>query len=258
MEGSLSVLQRHPGLSVAAFSLVFRAVHKLLRALPLPKGVCRDEFRVWKWRNLSVSLVHSMLTGPWAVTCVLLSPEMLDNMYSSYTPLSYLLICTSTGYFVQDAGDIILTGHARGSWEFLLHHALVIWCFLYTLFTRHYVAGAVVALFVEVNSVFLHTRLLLKLAGAQSSRLYGLNRLINLFTYVLFRLSAQAYLTWYILRNYSWLDHAGYFLSSMMLMNIMILVYFYRLLRADFLPRGKGHLAHNGMQHGSSKKFLSD
>lgn len=29
------------------------------------------------------------------------------------------------GYFVQDAGDIILTGHARGSWEFLLHHALV-------------------------------------------------------------------------------------------------------------------------------------
>ncbi|KPP68230.1 calfacilitin-like [Scleropages formosus] len=237
MEGSLSVLQRHPGLSVAAFSLVFRAVHKLLRALPLPKGVCRDEFRVWKWRNLSVSLVHSMLTGPWAVTCVLLSPEMLDNMYSSYTPLSYLLICTSTE-------RVCFTD--------------VIWCFLYTLFTRHYVAGAVVALFVEVNSVFLHTRLLLKLAGAQSSRLYGLNRLINLFTYVLFRLSAQAYLTWYILRNYSWLDHAGYFLSSMMLMNIMILVYFYRLLRADFLPRGKGHLAHNGMQHGSSKKFLSD
>lgn len=26
---------------------------------------------------------------------------------------------------MQDAGDIILTGHARGSWEFLLHHALV-------------------------------------------------------------------------------------------------------------------------------------
>lgn len=29
------------------------------------------------------------------------------------------------GYFVQDAGDIILSGHGRGSWEFLLHHAMV-------------------------------------------------------------------------------------------------------------------------------------
>lgn len=35
-----------------------------------------------------------------------------------------------SGYFVQDAGDIILTGHARASWEFLLHHALVSLVFL--------------------------------------------------------------------------------------------------------------------------------
>lgn len=36
-----------------------------------------------------------------------------------------LILSVFSGYFVQDAGDIILTGHARGSWEFLLHHALV-------------------------------------------------------------------------------------------------------------------------------------
>lgn len=30
-----------------------------------------------------------------------------------------------TGYFVHDATDIIFSGHAKGSWEFLLHHALV-------------------------------------------------------------------------------------------------------------------------------------
>ncbi len=35
------------------------------------------------------------------------------------------LLSSLLGYFVQDAGDIILTGHARGSWEFLIHHALV-------------------------------------------------------------------------------------------------------------------------------------
>ncbi|XP_023673880.1 TLC domain-containing protein 1 [Paramormyrops kingsleyae] len=256
MEGLLSAVQLHPGLAVAASSLAFRAVHGLLQSLPLPKGVQHDEFRVWKWRNLSVSLVHSLLTGTWAISCVLLWPEMLDNMHSHYTPLSYLLVCISTGYFVQDAGDIILTGHARGSWEFLLHHAMVVWTFLYTLVTRRYVAGAVVALFVEVNSVFLHMRLMLKLAGAQASRLYGLNRLLNLATYVFFRLGAQAFLTWFIVRNYSSLDHAGYFLSTMMLMNLMILIYFGRLLRADFFPQAKAHTAHNGTTN--SKKFLSE
>ncbi|XP_036380537.1 TLC domain-containing protein 1 [Megalops cyprinoides] len=253
MEGLLSVMQLRPGLFVAASSLMFRVVHRLLQTLPRPKAVESDAFRAWKWKNLSVSLVHSLLTGTLAVTCMVLCPEMLYKIYSTFTPLSYLLICISTGYFIQDACDIILSGYAKGSWEFLLHHSLVIWCFLYALYTRHYVAGAVIALFVEVNSVFLHTRLLLKLAGAQSTPLYTLNKLINLFTYVSFRLSAQFYITWYILHNYSWLDHGGYFLSTMVLMNIMILIYFYRLLRADFFPSRKVHPVQNG-----STKFLKD
>lgn len=257
MEALLPVLQRHPGLSVVVCALIFRVVHKLLQNLPVPKVVAQDEFRSWKWRNLSVSLVHSLLTGTWAVTCVLVWPQMLHNIHSFYTPISYLLICVSSGYFVQDACDIILTGHARGSWEFLIHHALVLWCFLYSLYAQLYVAGAVVALFVEVNSVTLHLRLMLKLAEAQSNPLYKINKLVNLFTYIFFRLSAQFYITWYIVDNYSWLDHAGYFLVTMIMMNGMILVYFYRLLRADFYPRSRGHIAQNGTYR-NSKKFLND
>ncbi|XP_028857369.1 TLC domain-containing protein 1 [Denticeps clupeoides] len=248
----MEALQLHPGPWVAAFALAFRAVHRLLQALPLPEGVERDAFRTWKWRNLSVSLVHSLLTGPWAVGCMLMRPEMMSNIYSSFTPLSYLLVCVSSGYFVQDTFDIMFMGHARGSWEFLLHHALVIWCFLYSLFRRRYVAGAVLALFVEVNSVTLHARLLLKLAGAQGSPLYAANKVANLFTYVAFRLSAQGYITWYIVQNFSWLDHAGYFLATILLMNAMILVYFYRLLRADFF-----RLAQNGGPRGGAK-FITD
>ncbi|XP_029374228.1 TLC domain-containing protein 1 isoform X3 [Echeneis naucrates] len=171
-----------------------------------------------------------------------------DNVQFSFLP----------GYFVQDAGDIILTGHALGSWEFLLHHALVVWCFLYALYTHLYVAGAVIALFVEVNSVTLHLRLMLKLASAQSSSMYQLNKFANLFTYIMFRLSTQFYLTWYIIHNYSWLDHGGFFLVTMVMMNIMILIYFYRLLRADFFPKRISYTGHNGIHNNNSKKFLSD
>ncbi|CAI5693247.1 TLC domain-containing protein 1 [Oreochromis niloticus] len=256
MEALLPVLKSHPGPSVLVCSLIFRLAHRLLQRLPVPKVVKQDAFRSWKWKNLSVSMVHSMLTGIWALTCVVVWPETLSDIHSYHTPLSYLLVCVSTGYFVHDATDIILSGHAKGSWEFLLHHALVIWCFLYALYTQLYVAGAVIALFVEVNSVTLHLRLMLKLAGAQSSTLYYINKLANLFTYVMFRLTTQFYLTWFIIHNYSWLDHGGYFLVSMMVMNIMILIYFYRLLRADFFPRSCA--GQNGMHNNNTKKFISD
>ncbi|XP_044057142.1 TLC domain-containing protein 1 isoform X1 [Siniperca chuatsi] len=258
MDALLPVLKSHPGPSVLVCSLLFRVAHRLLQRLPVPKVVKENDLRSWKWRNLSVSVLHSLLTGAWALTCVVVWPETLSNLHSYYTPLSYLLVCVSTGYFVQDAGDIILTGHGRGSWEFLLHHALVIWCFLYALYTHLYVAGAVVALFVEVNSVTLHLRLMLKLAGAQSTSMYHINKFANLFTYVTFRLSTQFYLTWYIVHNYSWLDRSGLFLVSMMVMNIMILIYFYRLLRADFFSWNKSSVGQNGTHHNNSRKFLSD
>lgn len=131
-------------------------------------------------------------------------------------------------------------------------------CFLYALYTHLYVAGAVIALFVEVNSVTLHLRLMLKLAGAQTSTMYYINKFANLFTYVTFRLSTQFYLTWYIVQNYSWLDNGGFFLTSMIMMNIMIMIYFYRLLRADFFSWSKSYMKQNGTYNNNSKKFLTD
>ncbi|XP_060754003.1 TLC domain-containing protein 1-like [Neoarius graeffei] len=258
MDGILLMVDQNPVFSVLLFSLVFRVVHHLLRKLPLPKVVEHDELRSWKWRNLSVSLVHSLLTGPWAITCVCLWPEMLSSMHSFSTPVCHLLVSVSAGYFVQDAGDIIFSGHSIGSWEFLLHHFLVLWCFLYNLYTKRYVAGAVVALLVEVNSMTLHARLLLKLAGAQGSRLYHANKFLNLFTYVTFRLGAQFYITYYIIINFSLLQHGSYFLLTVLLMDTMILIYFYRLLRADFCPRGKGHVIQNGTHRRSSSQLFDD
>lgn len=258
MEVLLPVLKGHPIPSVLVCALLFRAVDQLLQRLPVPKVVQQDKFRAWRWKNLSVSMVHSLLSGAWAVSCSVLWPDTLKDLHLYHTPLSYVLVCVSTGYFFQDACDIIYTGHAKGSWEFLLHHALVLGCFLYTLCTEIYVAGAVVALFVEVNSVTLHLRLLLKLAGAQSTPLYHINKVANILTYVVFRLFTQFYLTWYIIHYYSQLVHAEFFFICMMIMNIMILIYFYRLLRSDFFYQRKSYSTQNGTHNNNSRKFLTD
>lgn len=129
--------------------------------------------------------------------------------------------------------------------------------FLYTLYTQRYVAGAVTALLVEVNSVTLHLRLLLKMAGATSSAAYRLNKVLNICTFVGVRLATQFYVTWYIAANYPRLDHAAFFLASLMAMNVIMLVYLHRLIRSDFLPRAGGpHADRNGTHN--SKKFITD
>ncbi|XP_054867880.1 TLC domain-containing protein 1 [Amphiprion ocellaris] len=97
MEALLPVLKSHPGPTVLVFSLLFRGVHRLMQRLPVPKMVRQDKFRSWKWKNLSVSMVHSLLTGTWALACAMVWPEMLSSLYSYHTPLAYLLVCVSTG-----------------------------------------------------------------------------------------------------------------------------------------------------------------
>lgn len=131
---------------------------------------------------------------------------------------------------------------------------------MYAIYSHHYVGGTVVALLVEVNSVFLHTRLLLKLASAQDSGLYRVNKYINLVTYVTFRLSTQFYLTWYIVQHFHALDHAAFFLFTMVFMNGMILVYFQRLVHTDFLrPKRRAvHCGKDSAASNSSAKFVYD
>lgn len=68
MEALLPLLKSHPGPSVLVCSLLFRVAHQLLQRLPVPEVVKQDDFRSWKWKNLSVSMVHSLLTGAWALT----------------------------------------------------------------------------------------------------------------------------------------------------------------------------------------------
>lgn len=48
-------------------TLTFRALRRALCRLPLPAHVRADPLRTWRWRNLLVSLVHSIVSGIWAL-----------------------------------------------------------------------------------------------------------------------------------------------------------------------------------------------
>ncbi|XP_043386933.1 TLC domain-containing protein 1 isoform X2 [Chelonia mydas] len=134
---------------VLGSTLLFKALQRGLRRLPLPAHVRRDPTRAWRWRNLLVSFVHSVVTGLWAVLCVWQVPEMLVDIENTSSTSGYLLLCFSAGYFIHDTLDIILSHQSRASWEYLVHHAMAISAFFSGIFLDRFVAAGMLSLFVE-------------------------------------------------------------------------------------------------------------
>ncbi|KAJ8342216.1 hypothetical protein SKAU_G00321440 [Synaphobranchus kaupii] len=195
----------------------------------------------WKWSNISTSFLHSLITGTWAVLCFYLHPQMAEDLISTHSVFSHALVSVSIGYFIHDFTDMLLNQKMSLSWELLFHHLVVITCFGIAVVSRRYVGFAVVALLVEINSVFLHLRQMLRLAGGAKTTPYRVNSMVNLGTYVVFRISTLAWMTRWLVLNRDRVPLVSYTVGSvgMAIMTAMNIVLFCRLLRSDFLQTGR-------------------
>ncbi|XP_061575284.1 TLC domain-containing protein 2 [Cololabis saira] len=212
----------------------FRLVNSGVGNLPIPESACRN---AWKWRNISTSFVHSLITAVWAVLCFFLQPQMAEDLIETHSAFSHALVSFSIGYFIYDFFDMLRNQKLSQSWELLFHHIVVITCFGLSVMSCRYVGFAVVALLVEINSVFLHLRQNLRMANMAASTLYRVNSMINLGTYVVFRINTLAWMTRWLVLNRDKVPLLAYTLGSvgMAIMTAMNIVLFCRLLRSDFL-----------------------
>lgn len=117
----------------------------------------------------------------------------------------------------------------------------VITCFGLSVLTCRYVGFAVVALLVEINSIFLHLRQMLRMANVSKSTSYRVNSMINLGTYVVFRINTLAWMTRWLVLNREHVPLLSYTVGSvgLAIMTAMNIVLFYRLLRTDFLKSSR-------------------
>ncbi|KAL2096129.1 hypothetical protein ACEWY4_008277 [Coilia grayii] len=218
------------GSSACFFKLVNCGINKLSK----PESACRN---VWKWRNISTSFVHSFITGIWAVLCFYLHPQMAEDLIATYSVFSHALVSVSIGYFIYDFIDMVLNQKFSQSWELLFHHGVVITCFGIAVFSCRYVGFAVVALLVEINSVFLHLRQVLRMANLAKTTIYRVNSMLNLGTYMVFRITTLAWMTRWLVLNRDKVPLFSYTVGSvgLAIMTAMNIVLFYRLLHSDFL-----------------------
>lgn len=226
----------------------------------VPESATKTDQQRWKWKNVATSLFHSVITGIWSPIVFYQAPGMSEDLIHSVDASSHSLISFSIGYFIYDALDMLLHHRKRSSYELLIHHFLVILCFSIAATTGKYVAYAALALMVEVNSVFLHARQLFIITGEPKSSLrYKCNALLNVGTFLFFRILLLGWMTRWLTVHRNIIPLAFFTVGSIglaiiVLMNIIL---FCRILSVDFssILRAGGKSADHRKEEFSSQKL---
>ncbi|XP_051848137.1 TLC domain-containing protein 2 [Antechinus flavipes] len=189
------------GFTVAAVSFaLFRGLHRGLKLVPTPP--LADPQDRWMWRNICASLVHSLLAGAGALLWMSQYSHLVADFARSCPPRTAALVSLSIGYFLADGVDLLWNQPLGRSWHLLCHHALAVGCLGVAVLPGSCLSISVVPLLLEVNSVCLHLRTLLLLAGLRSSLLCRLVSWATLATLLVFRLLPLGWTSLQLLRHH--------------------------------------------------------
>jgi len=195
----------------------------------------------WLRQNTLISFIHSTISSILIIIAVLRAPEMLHDPLSHINYFNYASIAFSIGYFVWDFFDC-LQNSTSSSFVILIHHIVVTTFFTHILFHTRNIGYGLYALSLEINSVFLHARRLLRWYSPLSSSIYYRKKfklfidIGNYITFILFRFVVviSGLRALYIQSNR--LDPIIYFFTMICVSSIGILniVLFYRLIKNQF------------------------
>ena len=112
----------------------------------------------------------------------------------------------------------------------------VLVAFNIALYCEKYIGYGVCSLLMEVNSIFLHARRLLKLSGKDGTSFYSANGVLLLVTFICFRLMTSAWMINWSVTNRQQLPvlHFGFSFVSMVLLTLINIGLLYRLWNSDF------------------------
>ncbi|XP_057295520.1 TLC domain-containing protein 2-like [Hydractinia symbiolongicarpus] len=149
----------------------------------------KDRQKIWTWRNTLCSLMHSIVTSVMVAASFIENPELLMNFTKTFKHydcyLATITIPASTGYFTYDFVDIVWHDQFR-QWEVLSHHVAISAALLLAHFYGYY-GYLLCALALEINTVNLHLRRLLRMITVQYPAITRMNIHCNAFTTILFR-----------------------------------------------------------------------
>ncbi|KAF1794467.1 Fis1, C-terminal tetratricopeptide repeat [Phytophthora cactorum] len=115
--------------------------------------------------NTLVSMLHSALSSLLAISALLTSHSLNGDYVNTVTSGEFLATSVSTGYFAYDLWDYVLNGLYVKSPGIILHHVVVLICYISALTKTAGVPLLSLALACELQSVLMHARKLLTMSN---------------------------------------------------------------------------------------------
>ncbi|XP_072049652.1 TLC domain-containing protein 2-like [Amphiura filiformis] len=195
----------------------------------------------YKWSNVVGSFVHAIIMASLGCYCFYTTPEYLEDRLTTCTTLGEVITGIFVGYLIFDSVDLLKYQGFYATWPVLVHHILLSCVGIgYFLYHHSFIGYVILACFAEINSIFLHGRMLLLMYGTpKTSLLFKVNNAINIFSFLTCRLGSFTVLMLMLhddCNATSSLWCCGINLCSLILFGISV-VLLYRVLRSDFLSR---------------------
>ena len=232
----------------AASSLAFTALSYHLRKNECIHSNVEPKKRSL-WFNTLLSMIHSAIVSVVWTACFYFDPNWWKDLMTTETcNVARTLVFVSLGYFIYDFYDTARELNIANQWPVLAHHVIVIGEFFVVGKVMHYHNFLIMALSCEVNTVYLHLRQLFHLSKTnQTWWVYKLNKHVNLWTYLIFRMVTLVWII-YSAAMYGrhkflnvWLWSSG--VLGTILMAIINIILLKRILKRDFLHYDKRKVA---------------
>lgn len=115
--------------------------------------------------NTLVSMLHSIISSLLAILALLTSHSLNGDYVNAATTGEFLATSVSAGYFAYDLGDYVLNGLNVKAPVIIVHHVVVLSCYISALTKTVGLPLLSLALFCELHSIFMHARKLLTMSN---------------------------------------------------------------------------------------------
>ena len=226
-----------------ASGLLFAVLGFILRKFRcIDKNVSPDKEALWF--NTLTSMIHSMILTFLCTICFSIEPYLWLQLASTKSNIfAQTSASISIGYFIYDFYDIVKGLKFANQWPVLIHHIIVVTEFVVAGWVYGLYNYLLVALSCEVNTIFLHLRQLFRLSKVQQNRIiYRLNKHINLFTYLVFRMATLFWMLYSVVRDRNKFPSVEFWFFGFMgisLMGVINIILLYRLVKSDYMTKHK-------------------
>uniref|UniRef100_A0AAF5DAR9 TLC domain-containing protein n=1 Tax=Strongyloides stercoralis TaxID=6248 RepID=A0AAF5DAR9_STRER len=215
----------------------------------------------WRITNEIVSLIHSIISAFWTIFVLIEGYNILNDYERGFTYNGAILCMMSLGYFKSDMIDTLVNERGFKMFELVTHHILSIIGVLLPFTIGKYMQLVMMGLIMEMNSIFLHIRLLMMYKNFdKKKKSFKIVSILSVITFVIFRIFPNIYLV--ILYIYFFASGKKETIIVAILIFFIVfgllasnIVMFIRLIKTDYLNKKKKNSQRNNIK---KKKNISN